>query len=306
MSFYFGISTEKEVSYKNLEDQLGNENVKFYLPPEERTNPIKGAKIYIPHQSTRGVSIYKEENGYSIGINVIASEEDFHLAINVTKAIGELTNGTILLEDSDENIDAAELLNKYNQEWIDMMKTLGISTLIEGIGQKGKVMTIGGCYMHYSIGPRIHNTLDASSELSYYNGLIDHIRKTQFFDLSKYQIPTIITSTHKDGTNKKSIVVFYPGGNEFLSFADYVVFPVHNGSYEVSYDMIPRISDSKFKRVDEKQFTIDSLGRTEYENIIERIELELGKETDEELVVRYSNFSNHELDDEFSVHNKLH
>lgn len=299
MSFYFDISTENKITYNTLVDALGSSNVRFKSSPENMDNPITGAKIYIPGKSTRGITISKDKEGYSIGINVVASEDDFRLAIDVAKAIGVITKSKIKSEDSEELIDANLLADKFDQKWIDTMKTLGVSTMIENVGRDGSTLTVGGCYMQYNIGPKIHELLDDSSELNYYQSLIEHIKSTQFFDLKKYQIASVMIATSQDGTHKKSFVVFYPEGNEFLSYANYVVFPVDNGKYEISYDMVSKIANAKFRRVDENQYLIDSLSSNEYQAIIKNIEFELNKETEDQIQKRHSVLSDNELNDEF-------
>lgn len=300
MSFYFNISTKEKVSYKNLKEQLKIPNVKFHWEPEDEMKPIEGAKIYLPNKSTRGITISKEEDSYSIGINVIASEEDFKLAVNTAKAIAELTDSKILPEDDDDAIPPDALLNKYNQDWIDSMKTLGTNLFIERIGQDGNLLSIGCCYMKYTVGPNIHQKLDASSELNYYNSLVAHVQKTQFFDFSKHQIPQVLVSTNQDGGNRKTYVVFYPHGAQFLSYADYVVFPAGSGKYEIPYSFIPLIADDKFKLIDETQFSIDALNEADYQKVIERIESELGKVSEESIKEKYEQCSKEELDDEFN------
>jgi hypothetical protein len=300
MSFYFSIQTTKSVTYQSLVDNLDIPNVQFYLQPENISDPIVGAKIYLPGKSTRGITISKEQNAYSIGINVIASEEDFNLAIQTSRAIAELTNGSILPEDQEEEMDPGQLLEKFDQEWIDSMKTLGISIFIEKIGKEKGVLSIGCCYMQYSVGPKIHATLDTSSQLIYYNNLVDHIQKTQFFDLGKYSIPNLLVASKPDGTQGKTYVVFQPRGNQFLSQANFVIFPVGEGSYEIPYEMIEEIADGQFKRIDEIQYTIEPLSEVDYQNIIGRIEGALSKVSEEEIGRKYANLDDHELDREYN------
>jgi len=300
MSFYFSIQTTKSISYQSLLDNLDIPNVQFYTHPESITEPVVGAKIYLPGKSTRGITISKEQDAYSIGINVIASEEDFNLAIQTTKTIADLTNGGIMPEDQEEQIDSNQLLEKFNQEWIDSMKTLGISIFIEKIGKENGVLSIGCCYMRYSIGPKIHATLDTSSQLNYYNNLVDHIQKTQFFDLEKYRIPNLLAASNPDGTQGNTYVIFQPTGSQFLSQTNYVIFPVGEGNYEIPYEMIEEIADEKFTKIDEIQYTIKALTDEDYQNIITRIEGALSKVSEEEIGRKYANLEDHELDFEFN------
>lgn len=300
MSFYFNVQSSKDVSYNDLRITLKDSSIKFYVSPVDFSEPIKGTKIFIPNKSTRGISISRDEHSFSIGINVIASEDDFKLAVSTTKAIAELTNGIILPEDSDGEINAKELEEKYDQNWIDSLKILGVDMFIQRVGIDRHLLAIGCCYMQYNIGPDIHKQLDDSNELNYYNSLVSHIQNTQFFDIEKYQIPNKIATTSQDGSNRKTYVIFYPHGSQFLAQADFVVFPVENGKYELPFAQLYLIANSKFSKIDENQYTIDALNNFEYTEIIVSIENELNKIDEETIRKNYEGFSNEELDDEFN------
>lgn len=299
MSFYFNIKSQNEVTYDDLTLGLNNPSIRFYSQPNHLSDPLKRTKIYILNKSTRGITISKEENSYSIGINVMASEEDFKLAVDISKIIAQLTNGEILPEDAENSVTSEELIANYNQEWIDSIKTLGVDLFLDSIGKDGHLLSIGCCYMNYTIGPAIHQTLDDSSEVNYYNSLVEHIQNTQFFDLNKYQIPQIIVTSKQDGSNRKRYVVFYSHGSQFLSHADYVVFPAKNGKYVLPYDQVQLIANSKFNRIDETQYTIEPLTEAEYAELLISIEAELSKIDEEALKVKYKEFTKDELDDEF-------
>ncbi len=300
MSFYFNINSQKEVTYKDIKLGLNNPSIRFHWSPENLSDPIKETKIFIPGKSTRGITISKDEDSYSIGINVIASEDDFKLAVNTSKIIAQLTNSEIFPEDSETSISSNEINQKYNQAWIDTMKTLGTNIFLQRVGNDGHLLSIGCCYMKYTIGPNIHKNLNDSSEFSYYQSLVKHIQETQFFDLDKYQIPQVLVSTNQDGSNRKTYVVFYPHGAQFLSHADYVVFPVKDGKYELPYEQVKSIANSKFNLIDETQYTIESLTEAEYAELIRRIESELSKIDQESIKLKYKQFTKDELDDEFN------
>lgn len=300
MSFYFNVVSERKVTYKSLANKIDFPSLEYsndFLDSEEE---IIGTKIFIPQKSTRGITISKDEQGYSIGINVIASEEDFNLAIQTTKCISELTEGSIIAEDSEEHIARSELSAKYNQAWIDGIKTLGANVLIERIGKEKEILSVGCCYMTYAVGPNVNSQLKYSNEEEYYHALVKHIQKTQFFDRNKYVIPNLLFVSNKETKAQKRILVFYPTGSEFLSQADFVVFPVGNGSYEIPYEMLKDIATDKFKLIDETQYVVEPLTEEEYAQIIQSIETELGKVSEADLKNRYSELTDHELNDEFN------
>jgi len=154
--------------------------------------------------------------------------------------------------------------------------------------------------MSYSVGPNIHNKLIYTNEEEYYQSLVQHIQQTQFFDRNQYAIPNILVSSNKDGQNRKRILVFYPTGSELLSQADYVVFPVENGKYEIPYTMLKDIATDKFRLIDEIQYVVDPLSSEEYSQLIQSIENELSKVKETELKDIYSKLTEDELNDEFN------
>lgn len=299
MSFYFNINSDKTISYDALQSELSNKSIKFHWQPNNASESIKGTKIYIPHKSTRGITISKDANSYSIGINVIASEEDYHLAIDVTRTIAKIIDGEITPEDCSESISIENFDKNYGTDWVNSMKTHGTNIIIENVGNKQSTVSIGCCYMQYSIGPKIHSILDHTDEISYYNSLVKYIQETQFFDLSKYQIPQIISTSNKDGSNTKTYVVFYPTGSQFLTQANHVIFSYDNGRYELPYEQINLIADSKFTKIDETQYTIDPLSESDYSALIDRIEQVLSSVDEATIKANYEAYSKEELDNEF-------
>lgn len=300
MSFYFNIKSADNLTYYELQSKLEIPDTQFHQRPLNLQDPIIGTKIFIPGKSTRGITISKNDESYSIGINVIASEEDFHLALNVTTTIAKSLNGEIFPEDSEGSISLEKMTKKYDETWVNMMKTLGTNIFLERVGKGKSTLSIGCCYMKYMIGPNIHKILDNSNELTYYQSMVKHIQKTQFFDVTKYQIPNVIVSTSQDGSNRKSYVVFYPHGSQFLSHADYIVFPVNRKKYEIPYEQINLIIDSRFNKIDETQYTIEPLTEKDYSELINKLEIELGKIPEETIRIQYKGFTKHELDDEFN------
>lgn len=299
MSFYFNIKSDKTVSYNALQNEINNDSIRFHWHPHDPSENIKGTKIYIPQKSTRGITISKDKDSYSVGINVIASEEDYYLAIDVTRAIANITLGEITPEDYPESINLEKFNENYGEDWVNSMKTHGTNIIIENVGNKQSTVSIGCCYMQYSIGPEIHNSLDQTNELSYYNSLVKHIQETQFFDLSKYQIPQIISTSNKDGSNQKTYVVFYPTGSQFLTQANHVTFPYENGRYQLPYEQISLIADTKFTKIDETQYTIEPLNEADYTALIGRIERVMDSVDEETIKANYQAYSKEDLDHEF-------
>lgn len=301
MSYYFSVQADAPVTYQQFANQLANPNVQYSYAPDNADAMLEGTKIFIPHRSTRGITIGFEDEGYSVGINIVSSEEDFILAIKATHALATLTGGAILPEDHEAPVPLAELEQQFDANWIDQMKTLGIHIFMNNIGNEGHLLTIGCCQMQYHIGPRIHATLNTSSEEAYYNSLVHHIQSTQFFNQANYYIPNLLGISGKDDDDKGyDVLVFPPNGRVFLRKADYILLRVTDDSaYEVPFDLVAEFADEKFTMVDEIQYTVEELSAEEYQALLERVVAALGKTTNEQYAERMRNCSNAELTREF-------
>jgi hypothetical protein len=268
MSFYFYIKSEKEITYRQLTNKLKYENIEFDVI--ENLDEFIGEnynKLFIKNKSTRGVNLNYKEQKYSIGLNVISSKTDFEIGLNIVEAISELTKAEILPEDKVTPIDLNSFRNNYGSQWIENEKYTGVKIIMDKIGNEGDTIAIGCCYMTYFIGPNIHKELDNSSEKLYYNGLVNYITRTQFWDREKYITPSIIEITKKGTNETKQIILLYPNGNQFLSKA--AILEISNGeaSVEIPYEKIKKIASKKFNLVDEEQFLVEQLTYEEYNNI---------------------------------------
>ena len=169
MSFYFYVPTDKKVSYQALTGALTHKEIEYSSEEKDSENDIEGTKIFIPGRSTRGVTIALEEDGFAVGLNIMASEEDFALALDVTETLSRLTGGPIQPEDEDEPINLSLFKEKFDREWVDYMKLSGVSLFLEEIGQEQHKLTIGCCYMSFTVGPRIHAQMETDKgELAYF------------------------------------------------------------------------------------------------------------------------------------------
>ncbi|WP_185289343.1 hypothetical protein [Chryseobacterium lactis] len=282
MSFYFTIGSEKKITYRQLSDKLKSDNIEFsYAENIDEFIDEYNCKAFIKDKSTRGVNLNYREQEYSIGLNIVSSETDFEIALNITEAISELTQSPILPEDEENPIDLITFKNNYNSKWIEQEKYGGISIFIDKIGNDGEILEIGCCYMNYKVGPNIHKKLDTRTEKSYYDGLVSHISKTQFWDREKYQIPNIIQTTNRETGEKKNIIILYQNGKQFLSNADVVVISHEESRIEIPYEKIKLLASEKFHLVDEVQYLVDELTDEEYKKIyLKAEEISTLKETE--------------------------
>lgn len=269
MSFYLKIRTENKISYKDLIS-----NLKFSEASVIQSNSFDdlinedSCKVFLPNESTRGVTLKYVNSEYSVGINVISSETDFELALNITEVISILTDSLILPEGREKPIDTIVFKNEFNKAWIDKEKLVGVDIFLDNIGNEGDTLAIGCCDLTYLVGPKIHSQLDKSSEHEYYNSLVNKIRNSQFFDRQKYAIPNTIQVTNRETGELKRVIVLYQNGNQFLPKSELLVIKLGNERIELPYNRISEIANDKFSLVDEEQYLVDTLTDNEFQNIL--------------------------------------
>lgn len=271
MSYYFSIPAPQMVSFESLTKQLAQPDAKYVNAEVTDGKEIKITRLYVRDKSTRGVSLQYEDNAYSVGLNIIASETDFRLGIATAAALAELTNSAVLPEDEEGPMSPAALKAKFNDEWIESMKLLGVGMFRDKIGGEQHVLTMNGCFMNYSVGPKVYQHLDPTTDESLYRTLVDHIASTQFFDFNKYAIPGHIVVTDKATQKEKRVLVFYPFGSQFLAQSDVVSFRYGEENFELAYNEIYKIATDKFTLVDELQYVIDPLTEEDYAQVIANV-----------------------------------
>lgn len=310
MSYYFSIPAPQVVSYKSLTNQLAQSDAKYVNAEITDTKEIQSTRLYVKGKSTRGVSLQYTDNAYSVGLNIIASETDFRLGIATAAAIAELTNSTVHPEDEEGPISPAAFTAKFDEEWIDTMKLLGVSMFREKVGGEQHVLTMNGCFMNYSVGPKVYKHLDPTTDESLYRSLVDHIAGTQFFDFNKYAIPGHIVVTDKETKKEKRILVFYPFGSQFLAQSDVVSFRHGEENFELAYSEMYKIATDKFTLIDELQHVVDPLTEEDYAQVIANVKaISFKKEKEQVMPLRedkplskdnpYIEFTLQDLDNEF-------
>jgi hypothetical protein len=271
MSYYFSIPAPQIVSFESLTKQLAQPDAKYVNAEVTDGKEINNTRLYVRDKSTRGVSLRYQDNAYSVGLNIIASETDFRLGIATAVALAELTNSAVLPEDEEGPMSPAAFTAKFNDEWIDSMKLLGVSKFREMIGKEQHILTINGCFINYNIGPKVYQHLDPTTDESLYRTLVDHIAKTQFFDFNKYAIPGHFVIKGEKTEKDKRILLFYPFGSQFLALSDVVDFSHGEENFELAYSELYKIATDKFTLVDELQYVVDPLTEEDYAQIIANV-----------------------------------
>lgn len=274
MSLNFLIKTNKPIRYKALTSELNIDNLEYANHPSDSDENIDSTTtLFIMNQSVRGVFLEYKDQIYTIKIRAIASEDDFKLAIRTAKGIARVSGELISPEGDQIQYGPDEIDNTYNADWINSKKTFGIAQIMNRLEKQKGTYAFWVCYMNFFVGQKIHKQLDKSSVENYYHSLGDYLRSKQFFDRSEYIIPKVQAFQHPNTDEIKEVVTFYPHGNQFLSFANTVMFiNQKNNTYsEVPYSVMRKIRHDKIKRIDDVQYVVDKLSEEDYDKILNTI-----------------------------------
>lgn len=268
MSFHIYIKNNQNISFKQLLENKylpENTNISFGINANDLLNGY--SKLYIPKLSSRGVAITTNPEEYDVEVNVGATREDWRLAVKISLALGEINDSLINPEfDSEKSLEEFE--REYNEEWIESVKHLSVSSFIQMIKEgKDVVMTFMGCIRHFYAGNYIVNTLskDNVSEELLYDRLIEEIRKIQFIEDYEEEIefPTVRLMDFPEG--EKKLTIFPANYKVLLPNADYVILnKIGEAIAKVPYNDFIKYNSTKAKRVDELQYIIYPIEESEH------------------------------------------
>lgn len=264
MSFHFYIKKNKPVSYGQLFYRHTNKNFKVARKDkvDEYSNIDGYHKFYIPKYSTRGVSLYFEDGIFDIGVAILASKEDYILAVETAKALAHLTDAPIEPEDAEAPVSFDEFDENYNEHWAEESKTMGIGLLQTMIMDDDKgSLTLGGCLRNYFIGRETFEVMvkDNPTDETLYERVVESIRRIQFVDEEKYRIPSIYEVSSKDGS-KWQYVLLLSDTAQLLVKAEYILLNDNEVGYvKVKYEDFLPIAKKRFERLDEEQFLIEPI-----------------------------------------------
>ena len=268
MSFHIYIKNNQSISFNQLLENKylpKNSNISFGINPND---VLQGySKLYIPKLSSRGVAITTNPEAYDVEVNIGATKDDWRLAVRISLALAAI-NDSLINPEFDSEKSLKEFESEYNEEWVESVKHLSLSSFIQIIKEgKDVVMTFMGCIRHFYVGNYIVNTLskDTVSEEVFYDRLIEEIRKIQFIEDYEEEIefPTVRIMDSPEG--EKKLTIFPANFKVLLPNADYVILnKIGEAIAKVPYKDFIKYNSTKTKRVDELQYIIYPIEESEH------------------------------------------
>lgn len=266
MSFHFYIKSSQPVTYQAVLTELGRNDVRIAYAEEYDLNEVfaDGAKFFIPECSSRGISVNLDEDVYDVGINILASGEDYLLACQLAETLAKLCDSTIEPEDNDE-MDLTTFSEHYNAEWVETSKTMGMGVLTHMVQEKSEVCQISGCMRPYYFGPDLLAafTTDNPSEPVLYERFIQSVIKAQFIP-ETIRIPGVYVVTPKTG-DKWEYSVILPEQEQLLVKTDFVIFYKDEADrHKIAYEEVEKFARKHFTRLDEKQYIFPEMSLEDF------------------------------------------
>lgn len=272
MSYHFGIKKNKPVTYKSILDKINRNNLKIAYSDElDLSEDYSGfRKFYIPNISSRGITVGLEELKYDINVNVLASKDDYLLSCELAVVISKITESEIEPEEEENSLSVEIFQTKYNENWAEENKMLGINMINLIIKEKNETLTIVGCLRNYFLGPDLLNEFlkESHNEEELYNRVINSIKGIQFINEESIRIPNRYEVTEKD-ESKWEYIVIIPEQEQLIVKTDYIIFNVREDEYlKVLFEDLEKYAKLNFKRLDERQFLFPKMSINEFYDVM--------------------------------------
>ncbi|WP_298903976.1 hypothetical protein [uncultured Psychroserpens sp.] len=272
MSYHIYTENNKELKLSDIlqsEHLPTNVAIAFGQLEDEIINGY--SKLYIPHQSSRGVVITKDDTEYDIELNIGSSKEDYHLASKIALALGTLNNSKISPE-FDESLSLNEFEKKYDTAWAEESQSIGVSTLISIVKEKSPIVKINGCKRGYYFGENMINefSIDNPDEKQFTERLVENIRRIQFIeDLNEdLNIPSLMEADFPEGV--KTFIVVPPEFKLLLLKSDFIVLNDNKNVLKVEANKFIDILNTKsmLERLDEEQYIMNPIKTSDYAELM--------------------------------------
>lgn len=272
MSYHFYIEKTQSLSYQAVLDALEREDVTIAYAEEYDLDAVfsDSAKFYIPGASSRGVSVSEDDGTFDVGINILASGEDYQLACQLAIVLGKLNRSAIQPEEEEHPMDVEIFTENYGADWVESHKTMGLEMIVHLVNEKGDDLNLGGCLRSYYFGKDLLKEFSADNptEEVLYKRVIDSIRSVQFLPYT-IRIPGLYVVHPKDGSDKWEYIVLLPKQEQLMLKTDYIIFFIdEDNRYKVPYEALESFAKSHWKRLDEKQYIFPELSLDEFQQLL--------------------------------------
>lgn len=271
MSFVFYIPSKKSIAKGWLFKQLLSEDQhsKHSSTILDETPLDEGEKLHRPGLSTRGVSIYKGQDGYEVSLHLLASITDWELAIKAAIVIAEFADDRLQPENYPE-MSVKEFKQLATDAWISEQALQGVDALLATLEAGKGPVTLFGYRGEYSIGKNLIQQLaiDPKNQEAAYQKMTKHFTDHQN-TLINYTIPTRYQLDGPVGGEPESAIHWNPEQATYLFRTIWVFITIHQKetktSYQVKYNqLLPYLqTDSHFNRCDETNYLSEVFSEVE-------------------------------------------
>lgn len=274
MSFYFTVSTIQDLTLHELLEALPYPDVGIAPVMEyDLQAAFQGSiKLYLPHRSTRGVSLERHPDGYAIGINVGASPDDLQLALTTVAQLAALTQATIFPEDQEAPLQHVDFCQQYGNHWITEQALHGLTVIRKMIKEQNSTLILNGCLIPFHMGPEFLPQLvyDEPDEQAFAKRLWEAIQRLQHIALERdeVQVPELRQVGDTPGETWTCIAV-RPQRTQLLLQTDYVVFMLPKEAVKIDFERVQLYAaEQDWERLDEVHYLLPALSNEDFELLV--------------------------------------
>lgn len=265
MSYYFYIRTDTPLTHHEIMHETKGFDIRISnLNPSAIYDIFDSSfayRYYHPGKSSRGVAVTYENGAYDIGLNVLASREDYKLGIALAQSIAKLSDSLIEPEEYSHSLKETDFKKQFNKKWIDQELVFAGKYCKTLVSEQG-ASHFPGCIRRFYFGQQMIDSASKSkqSELKFAEALIEQFRQTQYIDTEKYLDLEAVKVEESNGQVWKYIEID-PDTAYVIPEVDYVLISVHpQENMRLPIDEFIRRAAGLVKPLDEVQYLCEPVG----------------------------------------------
>jgi len=230
-------------------------------------------------ESTRGVSISTEDDGYEVRITTLATKADYVLFRDSIKVVHNIVGGDIYDDDEEPIADIGSLDNNWISERMD--NDFEMITIL-ATQKEDSVVELDGLVRPFCIG----NDLLAALQIQ--KGEVNEDAKDRLYerflyiqwglreDLEMTTMGRMDIDQTGDQNQFKPITMYFYNQRDFIRNAEYIILPKEDfckGGKDyivVPFTEFMKVAPETWQRIDERQFLAPHLSEQEYSSFWDR------------------------------------
>lgn len=276
MSYTFAVQPRTIPQFSDVLDGISIAQ-SSYLDDEEGLLPHGmwrpgGLLLHVPGASTRGVRVTLEAGTFLVRLNLMASPQDWSLALDVVERLARASSGRIEPEDQDA-IHVDLFRQRFDAGWIGEQLNLAVEVVMAVVEEQGTAQ-ISGPFREFWIGRRLKSELISEpSDESVEARLIRAAQRVQYVDDSLWYFAAPMVVGDPRGEHRVRVTAFGPEVSYLMPAVEFfAVLPGALGGNHVFVraESLPHIAGDHFEWLDECQSLVRAISLDAWRDVMAR------------------------------------